>query len=548
MRSAARRLGRLSVAGQLLLLQSLLLLLVLAAAGTVSVLQARARADDGTVAEVQRVATDIAGDPLVRAGVQAAAPTTVLQPYAARAQALTGTDFVVIMAPDRTRFTHPDPAQIGRPFVGTIAPALSGQTFTETFTGTLGPSVRAVSPIRDDAGAVVALVAVGVTTDSISQQFAAQLPFLISTFVVLILIALAGAGLVSRRLNRQTSGLDAESLRHLYSSHNAVLHSIREGLIVVNQDRTVSLINDEAHRLLGLDADATGAAVSDLRLPESLHDLLRSGLAAHDEQHLARDRILVVNQSTAEFRGRSYGTVATLRDRTEMSALAGELDTVRAFAESLRSQAHEASNKLHTMVMLVETGSYARAVEYATAELELSQRLTDRVVAAVDEPVLAALLLGKTAQAAERGVELRITDDSHTPPVDLPIADLITVLGNLIDNAIDAGAEAAVNGRRSVEVAILPEEGDLVIEVSDSGPGLPPELRTSAFTRGWSTKPVTSLGGRGLGLALVDQVVTRHRGSIEIDSGPYGGAHFTVRIPLPHPVDDDRRGGEEVPR
>jgi two-component system CitB family sensor kinase len=242
--------------------------------------------------------------------------------------------------------------------------------------------------------------------------------------------------------------------------------------------------------------------------------------------------VLVVNQSDATFHGRTYGTVATLRDRTEMESLTGELDTVRAFAESLRSQAHEASNKLHTVVTLVETGRYDAAVEYATSELELSQWLTDRVVESVEEPVLAALLLGKTSQAAERGVELRITDDTRVPAGAVPVGDLITILGNLVDNALDATAEGPLDGVRVVEVAVLPEDGDLVVEVSDSGPGLPPEMQESAFTRGWSTKVVTTPGGRGLGLALVDQVVRRHRGVIEIVDGPLGGAHFTVRLPM----------------
>jgi two-component system, CitB family, sensor kinase len=532
MRLRARRRRRLSVAGELLTLQILLLVVVLAAAGTASVLMASAREDEAATEAVTRVATEIGSDPWVAQQALTADPTQTLQPFAEQVRRATGTDFVVIMAPDRTRWTHADTSQIGRPFLGTIAPALAGQIFTETFTGTLGPSIRAVAPVRNQAGVTVALVAVGVTTQAIHTQLMEQLPFLIGGFVLLLLIAWAGAALVSRRLRRQTSGLDRDALAQLYASHGAVLHSIREGLLVIDDRRAVSLINDEAMRLLGLGQDVVGTHVDELPLPATLLDLFRTGVDALDEMHLAQDRVLVVNQSTATFHGRTYGTVATLRDRTEMEALTGELDTVRAFAESLRSQAHEASNKLHTMVALVETGRYDTAVEYATRELKLSQRLTDRMVGAVHEPVLAALLLGKTAQAAERGVELTITEDSQAPASAVPVSDLITVVGNLIDNAIDASAEGDLAGRRAVTVALVPEDGDLVIEISDSGPGLPSELRESAFTRGWSTKVVTTPGGRGLGLALVNQVVRRHRGSIEVFAGPQGGAHFSVRLPM----------------
>ena len=520
------------MATQLLVLQTLLLVFVLAAAGTTSVLLASRRENSNADAKVRLVAQTIVADPWVALQVKTPDPTATLQPFAEELRKASGTDFVVIMSLAGIRWTHPDPAQIGGLFIGTIKPALAGATFTETSAGTLGPSLRVVAPIRDAGGTIVALVSVGVTLTAIHNQFAKQLPFLGVGLALLLLIALAGALLVSRRLRRQTSGLDPESLAQLYASHDAVLHSIREGLLVVDSQHRVTMINDEALRLLGLSGTVVGMAVDDLVLPETLAALFRAGVQARDELHLADDRVLVVNQSAATFRGRNFGTVVTLRDRTEMEALSGELDTVRAFAESLRSQSHEASNKLHTMVMLIETGRYEKAVEYATAELELSQRLTDRVVGSVDEPVLAALLLGKTAQAAERDVDLRITEDSRVPAGDLPISDLITVLGNLIDNAIDASAEGPVAGRRAVEVAILPEEGDLIIEVSDSGPGLPPELRDSAFTRGWSTKTVTTPGGRGLGLALVNQVVRRHRGTIEVNAGPLGGAHFSVSLPL----------------
>jgi len=521
------------VAGQLLAVQALLVVLVLAAAGTLTVTVAANRETAATAAEVQRVAQAVAADPWVARQLSAADPTATLQPYTEQLRLATGTDFIVIMAPDRTRYTHTDPTQIGQQYLGTIDQALAGATFVETYTGTLGPSVRAVTPIRDDAGDIVALVAAGVTTDAIHTQLERQLPYLFGALGVLLLIALAGSVLVSRRLRRQTGGMDAESLRRMYSSHDAVLHSIREGLVVVDDKRRVSLVNDEATKLLGLPADAAGRPVVELDLPQSLADLFRYALVARDEMHLAGDRILVVNQSPATFHGRSYGTVATLRDRTEMEALTGELDIVRAFAESLRSQAHEASNKLHTMVGLVETGRYDTAVEYATAELELSQRLTDRVVSAVDEPILAALLLGKTSQAAERGVELLVSEDSSVPPGLVPSGELITILGNLIDNAIDACSEQPVGRPRRIDVYLAPVDGDFVIEVADSGPGLPADLTESAFTRGWSTKPVTTPGGRGLGLALVQQAVRRRGGTITVGRSPYGGAEFSITLPPP---------------
>jgi two-component system CitB family sensor kinase len=523
------------VARQLLVLQALLLAVVLAAAAVSIFVLTRNREQSAARDKVLSLAQSIADNPFVAGAAVGANPSAVLQPYAEQIRIHTKVDFVVIMAPDRIRFTHPDTTQIGKPFIGHIQEALQGRAFTETFTGTLGSSVRAVAPVRDASGRIVALVAVGVTTKAIRSELMRRLPFLLAGLALLLAVALAGALLVSRRLRRQTRGLDSDSISRMYSSYQAVLHSVREGLLVIDADGRVGVINDEGRRLLGLRGDIVDRPVRELDLADTIKATLLDERDAVDELHLTGDRVLVLNQSRAQWGGRSYGTVATFRDRTELEALTGELDATKAFAEALHSQAHEAANRLHTMVVLVETGRSEDAVAYATTELELSQRLTDQVVAAVEEPVLVALLLGKAAQANERGVELTVTDDSRTPAGILPSSDLVTIVGNLIDNAIDASAESS--GRKQVTVTVRADEHALLIQVEDTGPGLPHALVESAFTRGWSTKISATAAGRGLGLALVNQVVRRHGGSIDVSSPPAGGAKFTVRLAVPNLVE-----------
>ncbi|MCW2647888.1 MAG: putative two-component system sensor kinase [Pseudonocardiales bacterium] len=523
------------VARQLLVLQALLLAVVLAAAAVSIFVLTRNREQSAARDQVLSLAQSIADNPFVAGAAVGANPSAVLQPYAEQIRIHTKVDFVVIMAPDRIRFTHPDTTQIGKPFIGHIQEALQGRAFTETFTGTLGSSVRAVAPVRDASGRIVALVAVGVTTKAIRSELMRRLPFLLAGLALLLAVALAGALLVSRRLRRQTRGLDSDSISRMYSSYQAVLHSVREGLLVIDADGRVGVINDEGRRLLGLRGDIVDRPVRELDLADTIKATLLDERDAVDELHLTGDRVLVLNQSRAQWGGRSYGTVATFRDRTELEALTGELDATKAFAEALHSQAHEAANRLHTMVVLVETGRSEDAVAYATTELELSQRLTDQVVAAVEEPVLVALLLGKAAQANERGVELTVTDDSRTPAGILPSSDLVTIVGNLIDNAIDASAESS--GRKQVTVTVRADEHALLIQVEDTGPGLPHALVESAFTRGWSTKISATAAGRGLGLALVNQVVRRHGGSIDVSSPPAGGAKFTVRLAVPNLVE-----------
>jgi sensor histidine kinase regulating citrate/malate metabolism len=442
-------------------------------------------------------------------------------------------DFVVVMRPDRTRLTHPVPERIGEKFIGTVEPALAGRTFTETYTGTLGPSVRAVTPVVD-RGDVVALVSAGITLRAVGEELGRQLPVLALVALGVLALAMAGTALVSRRLARVTHGMGPEELGRMYTYYDSVLHSVREGLLLLDAGACVQLANDEARVLLGLPGDAVGTPVDRVGLPPGLAEALASGRELRDEIHLASERVLVVSSSPATTDGRTLGRVVTLRDHTDLVSLGGELDTARGLAESLRSQAHEAANRLHTVVSLIELGRADEASRFATAELAAAQELTDRVTASVEEPVVAALLLGKAAVASERGVDLEL-DPGSTLDADVLAdtgitgRDLVTVIGNLVDNAIDAAASAPPP--RRVEVLVRAGDGELRLRVADTGPGLDPGDTQRAFRRGWSTKGDGGrLHGRGLGLALVGQAVNRLGGTVDV--GRDVGAVFTVRIPV----------------
>lgn len=521
---ARSRRERGSLARQLLGLQALVLLVVVVALGWFAVARAQGAVEDRAANQARSIAETIADSPLVREAVVGSDPTAVLQPYVEQVRADTATSFITVMAPDRTRFTHPDPAQIGKPFQGNIAEALAGTTFTETYAGTLGPSVRAVAPIfaTGSTSDVVALVSVGITVSAIGADVTAALPGVLGVALAVLVVGALGSWLVSRRLRRQTHGLGAAPLARMLEYYDAVLHAVREGLLLLDGDRTVQLVNDEARRLLGLDGDVTGKHVTELGLSPELATTLTQQRLAVDEVHVSGSRVLVVNQAPATPSGRSVGAVVTLRDHTDLQALTGELDSVRAFAESLRSQAHEAANRLHTTVSLVELGRTQEAVEFATAELAVAQRLTDRVVEAVEEPVLAALLLGKAATANERGVTLEIDPATAVGTTGIPGGDLVTIVGNLLDNAIDAAL--AGDPPREVQLALWQADGRLELRVEDTGPGV--DDPDQVFRRGWTTKTT----GQGLGLALVAQAVARNGGTVSVRPGP--GAEFSVSLPV----------------
>jgi sensor histidine kinase regulating citrate/malate metabolism len=592
---------RASIATRLFALQVVGVVVLALVAGAWQWTSARTDTERAAAARCTALATSIADNPFVLEALGTDDPSASLEPYALDLMRDTDTDFVTVMTPDRTRLTHPDPAEIGRPFIGTIAPALAGRSFTETYSGTLGPSVRAVVPVRGDDGEVVALVAAGVTVDSVSAALGQRLPLLVGGALATVALGALAAWLLSRHLRRVTRGLGAEELGRVSDHHEAVLHSVGEGLVLVDDQGRLTLANDHAALLLGLPSlvdDVAGrpVPVAELALPTSLAGLLAGGGEAQDEVHVADDRVLVVNQRVAAApgaragggrvavgrgatgrgavggrggAGRALGTVTTLRDHTELRQLTDELRTMSTLSAALRSQTHEFANRLHTIVALIELGRADEALRFASDELDLGQALADQVVAAVDEPVLAALLLGKSAQARERAVELElhVSPDFGSPRV--PVRDLVTVLGNLVDNALDAaaprwadadpgdgaappragaevdlaanrepdhepgknavhGAERSSSRPATVSVVLArPAPGVLRIAVSDSGPGLP-EGR-DVFERGVSTKP-GGAEGRGIGLALVAQVARRAGGTVDARSTEHG---TTITVDLP---------------
>jgi two-component system CitB family sensor kinase len=526
-----------SVARQILLLQVLVVVTLVVAALGLAAYSARREARSNAADRAVAVAQAVADSPAVVNALKDSNPSPVpsslrlisstLQPYAEQVRHDTSVDFVVVMALDRTRFTHPDPDLIGKPFVGDLGGAPQGEVFTQEYTGSLGPSMRCVVPVMDD-GTVVALVSVGITIERIDRQLRQALVLILLSALAVLAVGLAGAWLVSRRLRRLTHGMGEREITRMYEYYSAVLHAVREGLLLLDDEDQVQLVNDEARRLLDLPEDVIGRSVHELGLPPGLVRAAVGDTVESDDVYVAGEHVLVVSSSPAWWEGREVGAVVTLRDHTDLQAVTGELDVVRGLTESLRSQTHEAANRLHTVVSLIEMGRPAEAVEFATDVLQVVQLLTDRVVGAVGEPVLAALLLGKTSEAAERGIELTITGEFPADSPKVAPRDLVTVIGNLVDNAVDA---VIGQSDRRIAVHLGGNDARLRIAVGDSGPGLTAEDARHVLERGWTSKATTAgPGGRGVGLALVTQVARRYGGTVTVGSSSLGGAELVVTL------------------
>jgi two-component system, CitB family, sensor kinase len=519
-----------SIATKLFALQ----LVMIVALATIAVIwiwaDARADVERDAAAKSLAVAEVLASDPFVRTSLGTSDPSARLQPYALDVMDQAGVDFITIMAPDRTRYTHPDPEQIGQEFLGNIDRALAGEAFTETFTGTLGPSVRAVVPVENQAGEVTALVAAGVTVSNTEVALGGRIATVILAALAMIGIGALIAWLLSRYLRRVTWGRGAEQMSRMFSYYEGVLHSIGEGLVLQDRSNAIVLYNDRAAELLGLprrerrdDRDAP-VPLTDLDLPPAVAEALGRSDAVVDEIAITPTHVLVIDRDVivSQERGRGggrIGSVTTLRDHTELQELTGELETMTTLSDALRSQTHEFANRLHTIIALIELDRAADAAALASSELALSQALADRLLSAVEEPVLLALLLGKAAQASERGIAFDIDIPERLEATSVPARDLITIVGNLIDNALDAAA-ATPTPRVDVSVQVMAD--DLRIAVSDSGSG--PRDGERVFELGITTKQAA---GHGIGLALVRQTVSRLGGGIRVR-----GSTFEVSLPI----------------
>lgn len=510
------------------LLHALVLLALITVALVVAFVDARERTRETARNEVTAVARVVADLPQVVDGLGTAEPSKVLQPVAERIRVDSGVDFVVVMALDRTRYSHPDPGQIGRPFIGDLGDAPRGGTFTQEYTGTLGPSIRAVVPVWD-GGRVVAMVAVGTTLNRLDAQFCRSALVVGGAGLAALGLALGASWLIARRLRRQTYGLDAQTLTRLYEYHNAVLLSVREGLLLLDRDYRVQLVNAEGARLLKLTDGAVGRRVTDLGLPLSLVQAAMDREHDHDEVVVVGDRTLLVGTAPAVWEGRTIGAVVLLRDRTELLQVSTELEATRRLSEALRSQQHESANRLHTVIQLVEVGRVDEALDFVQEELQIAQLRSDQLIGAVGHPALSALLLGKSTEAAVFGIAVEVEGAVTAERCPIGSRDLITVAGNLLDNALDA-MNRPEGGRIRVTVSWTAQA--FRITVDDNGPGVPPESRPLVLNRGWSTKSGTE-GTRGIGLALVQQIAQRYTGSVRVDDSPLGGASFVVELKAP---------------
>jgi two-component system CitB family sensor kinase len=486
------------------------------------------------------VAQTFAATPSIRRALARRSPADqrLIQSLAEHVRHVTGATYIVVVDRNGVRYSHPNPALIGQRITEPVI-ALDGRDHIGVDHGNLGISANARVPIRAPGAPspVIGEVSAGILERQVSDQLLHELPSLLLYFACALAIGVVASLTLARRLKRSTFGLELEEIAALVQEREAMLHGIREGVITLDRDGRVTLINDEARRLIPLDADPIGRPIQELVAHRRLSDLLTGAAGGPDNVVVTDEHILTVNRMAVLRNGRDLGAVVTLRDRTELEGLLRELDNVDALTDALRAQQHEFANRMHTVAGLIELGDHPAAVRYALEVSGETAGLAQAIRERIEAPEIAALLLAKITVAAERDVQLVLSDETRLADTDVDTNMLLTIVGNLIDNAIDA----AVAGRPPARVDIRLIGGcdrDVTIQVTDSGPGVPEELTTRIFTDGFTTKSRDERRHSGIGLALARRLVTRAGGTITVDcSGP---TTFTVMLPAERQPDHTR--------
>ncbi|MDR0342272.1 MAG: sensor histidine kinase [Nocardiopsaceae bacterium] len=486
------------------------------------------------------VAESLASQPAVIRGVEARRPDGTVQHLAMLAMGQTHARFIVITNARGIRYSHPDPALIGLPVYAdpeppATEPFRTGKAWLGIQRGTLGLTAASRQPIFTargkapvfDHGRLAGEVSVGFPTLKVSQQVARSLPALGALLAGVLAVGVLAALALARRLKRQTFGLELGEIAALLQEREAMLHGIREGVLGYDTSGRVLLANDAARRLLRLPPRFLGRPLTGLLPPGRLSDIISGEISGSDLLVVTGDRVLAVSRMPIRPDPRRHlGWVVTFHDETESESLKRDLDEAIGMTEALRAQSHEFANRMHTLAGLVELGQYDEAIRFVTDVSADRDALTEQLRAAIGDPRLVALILAKSALAGERGVELRVADDCRVDGAITGISEVLTVTGNLIDNAIEATAQAA--GSRWAELTIVSAGADLLIRVRDSGPGVPDESE-AVFTDGFTSKSSPTGARRGLGLALVRQIAQRRGGMVSV--GRDGGAVFTVTLP-----------------
>ena len=458
--------------------------------------------------------------------------STQIQLYAESVRKATGARFVVVGDHEGRRYSHPVPERIGKLMVGGDNPrALErGEAYVSKAVGTLGPSMRGKVPIFANSGKVIGVVSVGYLQETVESVTEGYLQRVLLWVFGLFLFGGIGTWLIARNVKQSIFGLEPVEIARLFRERNAILDSIREGVVAINDKGQVTMLDHEAAKILKIPPESgIGTSIESILPQTRMLEVLKSGEEQFDQEMIIGGIEVIVNRVPIWQNDRVAGVVSSFRRKDEIDRMAQELTQIQEYSEVLRTQTHEYSNKLHTLAGLIQLGSHQEALDLIGRETSGYQELLGTLAETVPEPLLSAIILGKYNRAQELRINFQLDPESRM--IDIPKKinreKIVTILGNLLENALEAAQENTF-GKRMVQLSMTDFGNDLIFEVEDSGSGIEDESVDLSLQHGFTTKSGT---GRGIGLSLVHENLKYLGGHLTVVRSSLGGMRFTIYIP-----------------
>ncbi|WP_066253697.1 ATP-binding protein [Neobacillus drentensis] len=479
------------------------------------------------------VAQSISNMPEIQKAFSSSDPAAIIQPLAEKIRKQVGAEFIVIGNRNEIRYSHPEPNRIGQKMVGgDNARVFKGESVISESIGTLGPSLRGKAPIIS-AGKIIGVVSVGYLQTDIEKEVAKIRSKIFITTMIILLGGLLAALLISLNIKRAIFGLEPKEIAWMYQEKHAILESIHEGIIAIDTDGRITVVNETAHKILKVPNDVLlrGKRIDDVLENTHLYEVVRTEQAEYDRELTISDEVFLVNRIPIfNKKEEVIGAVASFRNKSELSNLMQELSHVKAYAEGLRAQTHEYSNRLYTLLGLIQLGSYKEAIDFISKEVDVTQGFISFLMKEIPDPIIAGFILGKASLSSELKINFTIDRESSFKdiPAEISRDALVTIIGNLVNNAFEAVRE---NEKEQKKVSLfLTDLGkDLIIEIEDNGKGIDTSMGEQIFQAGFSTKSHHS--NAGIGLSLVKESIRGLGGYITFSCQEGEGTIFTVAIP-----------------
>ncbi|MEK4299828.1 sensor histidine kinase [Oceanobacillus sp. FSL W8-0428] len=481
------------------------------------------------------VAKSVANIPEIRSAFELKDPASVIQETVAPILEETGAEFIVVGNQEGIRYSHPNSERIGEKMIGgdNTRALQNGEAYISQSEGSLGLSIRGKVPVRDNAGNIIGVVSVGFLSEDVQSIIANQSKSLWLTMIGIIVLGIAGAILIAYHIKKLLFNMEPKDISYLLLQKEAILQSTHEGMIAVNHNGMIIMMNKAAKQILFHEDQQfdqfSGKSINQLIPNTGLSEVLKSGKSQYDKEMILGNSIVIVNQVPVYMEGKIAGAVSTFRKKTEIEHVTRELQQIKQYANAQRAQTHEFSNSLYTILGLLQLGEHKEAIDFIKKKRNIQEEQSQILTQHAADPVVQGLLQGKINQANELGVTISIHPDSqlnHAYHGNKQEA-LITGIGNMLENALESVKDNQ-EGEQQISLFFTDIGDDIVVEVDDSGQGVSEEAAVHIFEQGYSTKGEEN---RGIGLALTQNIVQKQGGQIMLEEGEMGGACFVMIIP-----------------